>query len=270
MSFLGGGGVIRRIIDPTLDLATIAWRNAVIANGGTVSDARLVIVNTLIVGLRTDNLFTKMDRLWLFAGENQPSALTDIIATDLASAVSSPTFTIDRGFAGNGTTSYIDTTFNAFAQGITYTQTAAHYSLWDNTNRAANFNVEMGAKDAGWGADASIYYAAFGYGVFRLNANSFPTATNTSSNGHFIVSRDTDTTFQVYQNSNSIGSATGTDNNPASNFTVFVGGRNDNGVFSAGTTDQFSMCSFGGTLSANDSLNFYNRMRTYMTAVGVP
>lgn len=33
---------------------------------------------------------------------------------------------------------------------------------------------------------------------------------------------------------------------------------------------QTTMASIAGNLSATDVINFYNRLRTYMTAVGVP
>src|SRR5215475_8332903 len=108
--------LIRRGIIPAsaaIDPATTAWVNAVVTNGGSVSNARKTLVNNLISGLKTDGVWTDLDRLWLYAGENQPSALTDLVATGLATAVNSPTFTTDNGFTGvdASTTVYIDSGF---------------------------------------------------------------------------------------------------------------------------------------------------------------
>jgi len=37
-----------------------------------------------------------------------------------------------------------------------------------------------------------------------------------------------------------------------------------------GSNIQAAMASIGSSLSSTDATNFYNRLRTYMTAVGVP
>src|SRR5689334_9572138 len=94
------------------DASTTAWTSAVIGNGGSVSVGRKRIVDDLIVGLKSDGLFSKLDRMWLYAGENEPSALTDIIATSLSQKVNSPTFTADRGYTGDGSSGYINSNYN--------------------------------------------------------------------------------------------------------------------------------------------------------------
>ena len=77
---------------------TTAWVAEVVSNGGTVSAGRQTIVNDLIAGLKADGIWAKLDRLWLFAAEDQPSALTDLVGLTLATAVNSPTFTADEGY----------------------------------------------------------------------------------------------------------------------------------------------------------------------------
>ena len=62
-----------------------------------VSSTRRTLVDALIRGLKTDGVWSKLDRLWLFAAENATSALVDVKEGRLATAVSSPTFTTDRG-----------------------------------------------------------------------------------------------------------------------------------------------------------------------------
>ena len=81
---------------------TTAWVAEVVSNGGTVSAGRQTIVNDLIAGLKADGVWIKLDRLWLFAAEDQPSALTDLVGLTLATAVNSPTFTADEGYTSNG------------------------------------------------------------------------------------------------------------------------------------------------------------------------
>src|SRR5215475_3606794 len=83
-----------------LDAATTAWVAQVVTNGGSVSSGRQTLVDNFIVGAKADGFWTKLDRLWFHWAENQPQALTDMIALTLATAVNSPTFTVDRGYTG--------------------------------------------------------------------------------------------------------------------------------------------------------------------------
>src|SRR5262245_65846702 len=97
---------------PTADADVTAWVAAVATNGGSVSSTRQGLITTCVQGLKADGIWTKLDRWWVEAAEDQPSGLTDWKALDLATTVNSPTFTVDRGFTGNGSTSYIDSTYN--------------------------------------------------------------------------------------------------------------------------------------------------------------
>ena len=91
----------RDYVEPLMpDAATIAWVNQVVTNGGTVSAGRQTLVDNLIVGLKADGIWTKLERLWLFAAENTISALTDLVGLTLATANNSPTFTADVGYTG--------------------------------------------------------------------------------------------------------------------------------------------------------------------------
>src|SRR5262245_27860031 len=102
----------RRLNAPasSLDASTTAWVSAVVAAGGTVSAARQTIVDTLIRSLKAHSLFSVHDRIWLLASENTQSALIDIV--NLSSATNSgATFTADQGYAGNASSTFVDTGF---------------------------------------------------------------------------------------------------------------------------------------------------------------
>src|SRR5262245_4406995 len=130
-----------------LDAATTAWVNAVVTNGGTVSAGRQTTVNTLITTLKSAGIWTKLDRLWLWAAENQPSALTDLVGLSLATAVNSPCFTADRGYTGNGSTSYIDTLFDP-TTGTAFNQNSCHFSVWVRT-LDTNTQILCGSTEGG-------------------------------------------------------------------------------------------------------------------------
>src|SRR5215475_5462531 len=84
-----GGSVagFRVIVAAVIDSDATAWSNQVTTNGGTVSSTRLGLISDLISGLKTDGIWTKLDRQWIYAAEDQPGALTDLVGLTLATAV---------------------------------------------------------------------------------------------------------------------------------------------------------------------------------------
>lgn len=244
----------------SLDADTTAWITAVITNGGSVSDARKTLVNDLIVGLKADGIWTLLDRLWLLADANQPSALTDLVVRALATAVNSPTFTADRGYTGNGTSSYIETSYNP-GDGGTYKflQNDAHHSFWDLSTSTADTWPEGQSN-------TSTSFQWFSGSFFpRVNDNGGAT-TPGHANGHNLVSRIASTDRTLYQDGASVGNLV-IGSGAVFNATFTICGINAGGLFS---DHQISMFSSGGGMTSGQVTSFYNRLRTYMTAVGVP
>ena len=77
--------------------------------------------NKLLVDLKSAGVWTKLDTFANFATDGSSDfALIDWKRLNLYTGVNSPTFTSNQGFAGNGTSSYIDTNFNPATSGIQY------------------------------------------------------------------------------------------------------------------------------------------------------
>jgi hypothetical protein len=259
-----------------LDAATTAWAVQVVTNGGTVSTGRKTTVNNLIVGLKADGIWTKLDRLYILAAENTQSALTDLKGLVLATANGPPTFVVDRGYTGTdgSGTVWIDTGFNPALAGGNYTQNSAHLSAWSNSNIATVSGGVITGLDGSTGLPASNVYPQYadGNAYFRINdaANSAGTA-NANSTGHYIANRTGASLSGGYKN----GSLFATLNQASGALVNFAGvaicaDHNSSPSYGQGSGHQITMQSIGGGLSATDASNFYNRLRTYMTAVGVP
>jgi hypothetical protein len=111
------------------------------------TEQRKAIYDSLIRKLYDLGVTTSfLDVCWVFAAADSDTALTpvfvspSILSRCKAEAKSAPTFTADKGYDGNGTTSYLDTNFNpsvetssAFAA---LNQPAIH--AWSNTGSIVN------------------------------------------------------------------------------------------------------------------------------------
>jgi hypothetical protein len=247
-----------------LDASTIAWIAAVVANGGSVSGSRESLVDALIVGLKADGIFAKLDRLWLFAGENEPSALTDIIADALATNVNSTTFTTDRGYTGNGSSMYIDSNFNPT------TATSPHYIIDDATVFGWNNTAGMESRPlCGVATISKVHlYPEFtdGFTYARINAAEPAGVATSGVTGLYLVNTINTTNVTTIQiNGSTISSLVVAPTFLPNEDILALKGDGPN--FSG---RQISCLGFGASLSTTEASNLYTRLRTYMTAVGVP
>lgn len=219
----------------------------------------------LIAGLATDGLTAKLDRLWIWAQATDALALVDIIAGATATAVNTPTFTANVGYTGDGGTSYLDSNFNpTTAPAPKYIQDSASVFAWSNTagmDAGAIVGISTINKVRIFPAyiDTNTYW-----GVNTNVTEAIVLGGGAGQTGLWLATR----TAAAAQRLDVNGS------NAANGVTASVPPLNEN-IWCLREATLYSarqVCCFGigGQLSATDSTNLYNRLRTYMTAVGVP
>jgi hypothetical protein len=241
---------------------------AFLARTSGLDGAHIAHYKALINGLVLDGVWTKLDTLYIFATQTQATALLNLVSSSFnASLISAPAFTADAGFAGINGTQFVDTNFNASTAGGLYGTNSAHMMLWGNAATVGDGNCQVIAN----AANGSHIYARFSgdtNAYFRINCTSAAGASVASAHGFYLGNRSGGSAWQGYKDSGT-ALVTGTDAASApvnGTFTLPAGA-------SGGQTsslDQFSAFGCGGSLSAADVGNYNSRMRTYMTAVGVP
>jgi len=134
----------------------VAWKNNNISSGGSgfdtdyqavldyattngytlPSDEQKLLQNQLLIDLKSAGVWNKLDTFANFATDGSTQfALIDWKRLVQYNASTGPTFTTNKGFTGNGTSSYIDTNFNAFTHGVNYQQNnASRYTFMDTAS----------------------------------------------------------------------------------------------------------------------------------------
>jgi len=252
----------------SVDAATTAWVNAVIAGGGTVSATQQGRVDALIIGLKADGLFALMDGLWLHAGESVAKQATiDIKALRVAVPVNAPTLAAG-GYTGNGTSSYINTNFTAFSN---YTQNSASYGCYCRTSSTASgFECPMGMANGTVFSDLTPIVG--GNVIARTNRTGGAQATGPNANrmGFYVAVCSDANNQQIYKNGNT--TPVGTNNTGAQvvpALAFFIGARNDSGSPSSFAVDQVAVSFIGAGLSAAQQASLSARVNAYMTAWGI-
>jgi hypothetical protein len=221
---------------------------------------RRTLLTSLISSLMTAGVWTKLDGFYVFAAHDvQAAKLNWVGCAQDVTAVNAPTFQIDRGFTGNGTSAYLDT--NTAASLLErYKANDATMGVYSRTNTAGSNIIEISA-----GTKAYLNPAVAGAVAVRANssAGSIINPSNGGVNtGLFAWSRDS-TTAYVYRAGALLGSA------------AVAAGAVDavNVTFSQYNSTNYSIRQlaagfFGQGLSDTEHAALHAALLTYLTDVG--
>ncbi len=227
---------------------------------------------TLVAALVAAGVWQKLDALYLLAAHSAQAARLNWIADQYnLTAVNSPTFTADRGYQGNGTSSYLDTGFVPAVAGGRFAQNSAAMGLWSRTDSLGLYG-DMGQNTA-HAAIIACRYTSPSDNTFRAIANTvsggggLSDSVCTNSLGFFAWSRTGAAVGQKYINgapsATIVSASTGLGNLP-----VFVGAINSSGAPVQLSPRHYAAVFIGGGLTPGENAALYSALLAYLTAVG--
>ncbi|TIO14922.1 MAG: hypothetical protein E5X86_22650 [Mesorhizobium sp.] len=232
------------------------------------TESRKALIDTFITSLKTAGVWTKLDALWVMAAADEQAARQNW-KQDLynLTAISSPTFTADRGFTNNGSTSHLTTGFTPSTAGGQWTLDSAHLGVWSRTNAVVAGAVMGGRTTSTTGQALMTLRSTSDVCTVRINQDGTVSSTNTNSSGDFIARRSVAASAALYRNGAVVvsGAAVSTTLPAAA---IVIGGINTGGVVTTSNTYELAQASLGATLSDAEITAFYNAKLTYLQAVG--
>jgi len=244
----GGGSGFDADYQAVLDYAT--------AQGYTLpSGGQQTLQNDLVVALKAAGVWSKLDTFANFATDGDSDfALIDWIRLTDYTAINSPTFTTNEGFKGNGTSSYIDSNYNAQIDGTNYTITNASTGFWS----------ELMAHDSNYiYSGGSSYFRDLSSTLFRQAINDGDGTNRTSPLGEFKYchsDRSSSTVKNLYENAAPLGPYTQNSSVEAVNFLLLKLG-------ASYSSSKMSLFYCGASFSAVEVTSFYNAFNTYLTSL---
>ena len=243
---------------------------ALVARMSVVPTAALVqAIDTPVRTLLAAGIWQKLDVLKLYAANDEQAGRLNWVSANYTSiAVNSPTFTPYRGFNGNGTTSYLDETFNPVtAVGAKYQRDSAFLGIWSLTDSAINSN-DIGAFNGSTGASI---HARLSNNLFNgfANGGALTADASPTSRGFFAWSRPNASTADKFINDVRTRTVA-TTSAALNNLPFYVGGINQNGAISGLNPRQYACVVIGGALSPEEVAVLYSAIRAYLShpAVG--
>jgi hypothetical protein len=225
------------------------------------SAGQQTLQNQLVVDLKAGGVWSKLDTFGVWATDGDSDfALIDWIRLSQYTAVNSPTFTTNVGFQGNGTSSYIDSNYNAFTSGVNYTNGNYSFGWYMNTiDTAPSAEAAFAAAISGSANWVRYTVKRFYYGGVSFQAYSGLTI----ASNQMVSANASSTNLTLFAN----GSLTDTlalagAKAPANtNFLSFLQ------TLATNYSDSvLGMVYAGGNLAAEAS-DFYNAWNTYRTSI---
>ncbi len=252
----GGSSSLRGIILPQTQTLIDAFSTA-------PKRARTFLIDDTISALIDAGVWSKLDVLYVMAGADSQAAKLNWKApsSHTLTAVNSPSFTANRGYTGNGTSSYLETGA-AFASLPCFLQDSSHLGCWILNN--------VQSAQAAIGHESSSLIRLNPRGTTdlfssTLNNSSSRTASNTDSRGHYISNRSgsAGTNIQLYKNGVQQSESGGSTSSsiPSGNAVLL----RSNSTYAS---YQIAIAHIGGSLNSTEAAAMHTIFNTYLTGVG--
>lgn len=227
---------------------------------------RKTLINTTILALKAAGIWTLLDELWFMAAHDSQAGLLGWKRKKDCTAVNAPTFTADRGYAGDGTTSYLNANFVPSTDGVQYTQNDASFGIYSRTNSTATA-ADMGTKDSG--SNISTIHARYMdnnvYG--RINSLDDAGVATASSLGLTVVRRTGSAAKSIWRNGVSLSPGTTASSGVAAS-PFYIGARDDNGAAQFLSARQYAMAFVGASMSTQQQLDLFTITEAHLDAIG--
>ncbi|MBC40384.1 MAG: hypothetical protein CMH91_15155 [Oceanicaulis sp.] len=234
------------------------------------SAARKSLISSLVEGLKTDGIWSKLDRLWVMAAHAAQAGGLDwknpSTSGNALTAVNSPTFTTDQGYTGDGLSSYLNTNYAPSVDGVSALQDSVSAGVWVRATGASS--TYLGVTDRTADPEHAIRIQDnLGTNQARVNDLTFVSySTSAAANQLLTVNRSSSTTTQLYTNGSSDGSGTATSIS-IPDIDLYLLAQNFDGAPNGYTAGQISIAFIGGSLTSTEHANLYSRLNTYMTGL---
>jgi hypothetical protein len=228
--------------------------NYAITQGYTLpSSGQQVKQNQLLLDLKAAGVWAKLDSFGVFATDgNSNFALIDWKRLVNYTAVNSPTFSTNGGFAGNGTSSYIDTNFNPATQGVNYTLNNAGRFFWVDNRAGTNWEGGISA-----GGNSSLNQNSTGH---RINAATLlSSSVDFAIDAFHAINRTSMTNVELFTGTTQFSRTQTSSLIQSSNTTILRSGS----VYNA---SKFRFYGIGASM-VSENTGFNNALNTYFTSL---
>lgn len=252
-----------------------------LTNTGITNQVIRAAINSLVLDLKSYNLWTKMYAVYPFVGGTADTHKYNL--RNPAGTTASYTLNFVGGFShsvGGVKPNGVDTFADTFAQpSVVFTNNDTHFSFYSRENLFGT-HTEYGVEVSGDGptnnrivlhtaySDNNSYSDMYNSGTGRI---TYTGASASNANSLFISSRTTSSVHKLYRNGVQVGATnTGASGNVNAiiNTMYMFGLRKFTNAVNDRSTKQAGFASFGLSLTDADAANLYTAVRSFSINLG--
>lgn len=226
-------------------------------------------INDLVVGLKDDAIWDELDAFWPMCLEDSQAGRLNLKSPGnfTLTAVNSPTFTAKFGWAGDGSTSYLNTGWDAANNGSNFAQNDASLGCWIDagTDTGGGVSAMGGRSTASNGTRLRPWVSPSGV-IGSINGPLSSFGSVSTRYGLTALERTGASACAAYRD----GSLLSTDNdasNSPSNTDIYICGVNAGGTPSELMDNRISCAFVAGSLGSTKQGDLYDRLNTFRTAM---
>ena len=271
--YLGTNGVSKVYLGSTevwsaVDPDAQAFFDRVTTAGGTLSATEQTAVNSLVVQMKADGIWSKMKAVYPMVGASAAACAQNLKSSSFTGTFNGGWTFASTGVTPNGTSGYMDTNFAPTSFNSINDAHLSFYSRTDSTY--ASYVIDIGAN-----ANAPSYNPEITIAM-RHNGNTYNTLgsysaaisyVNNTSAFHAISSRISSTSLKGYKNGTLQATYTNTNTLTAFANNIFIGADNLGGSANRFSTRQCAFASIGDGLTDTEASDFYTAVQAFQTTL---
>jgi hypothetical protein len=252
----------------SIDADAQAFFDRVTTAGGSLTNTEKSAVNTLVIALKANSLWTPMKAIYPMVGASAAACAQNLKSSSFTGTFTSGWTFASTGVMPNGTSAFFNSNLN---QSGNLTPSNNHISVYLRTD--FNGSTGFSPMDCGITDNASYSFQIISPRSNNLalyeNGTQSISVSNTNSQGLFIGTSTSSTSAKLYKNGSSIGTSALTQARTMFANNVYFGASNwspsNTAIYFSARENAFA--SIGDGLTDTQASNFYTAVQAFQTTL---
>jgi hypothetical protein len=245
----------------SFDADAVAFFGRVTTAGGSLSATEKAAVNTLVVQMKANSLWTPMKAIYPMVGASASACAQNLKSSSFTGTFTSGWTFASTGVTGNGSSTYMDTTLIPSVSIASLNST--HLSYYVNTNVGIQ-KFQIGVR--GGVVNSDLFIGARWNTTENFNAVNNDTNANFKSElnnvkGFLAVSRINSTIYKYYKDNTLSATYSVNSTSLPNTYPIWIGALNLSGSILFPDTSQCAFASIGDGLTDTQASNFYTAVQ---------
>jgi hypothetical protein len=266
---LATSGIIASQI-ASFDADAVAFFNRVTTAGGTLSNTEKQAVNTLVITLKANSLWTPMKAIYPMVGASAAACAQNLKSSSFTGTFTSGWTFASTGVTPNGTSAYFNTTL---VPNTSLTFNSISFGVYSTTNFTPTSNQSYGCTSANnyLPLIGSTYFSTKYLTGLVYSYNSpdiLQSSTGQDFSGMFQVTRTSATNAKLFRNNTQLAAVTtNSQTTQPTNSFVFGALRASFVPFQDYCNFEHAFAYIGDGLTDTQASNFYTAVQTFQTTL---